>query len=427
MGEGSPKKRPPQNVPAKGKRPLGKVYIGVFVALLLAGCVLSFTFGRISSGRQTQAAPDLNAPGARILKSGPWGEIECVPMTITPPESLLPVREWEAMQTHWLFKGFSREDLIKLLEAAELPAAEREQLLRPECLHVVPAGLDMTPPREIVASLSPQATKTLMEVLHRFPENAEPFMAFDAPTIEKSLSECGASSQAMAQFKKMSSISGDHLFLASLPCLMTELPNYEDRCRIARAITRENTLLLKIHVTPETDIKALTEYYGKGCWNADVKARFESLSQIPGGVWANISLLLPPRPAGHLYAFPQPQSPANGPAVVQDCFWTALNFLQNKSDPGFPYPEHFNAMLKSDYHQVLTDPRYGDVVLLVETDGRIIHGAVFIADDVVYTKNGPTQFHPWILTTTDDLLREYSVLTSPGQQLMIKYVRNKNF
>jgi hypothetical protein len=359
-----------------------------------------------------------------MLKPGPWGEVECIPMPIAAPDSLLPIKQWEAMQTHWLFKGFSREDLAKLLEAAGLPAADREQLLRSECLHAVPAGLDLTPPREIVVSLSPQARQKILEVLRRFPENAEQVMTFDPQAMEKNLRECGASSKADDMFMKMSSVSGGRLLLASLPVLMWELPNEDDRCRVARAITRENTLLLKVHVTPETDIKALTEYYGKGCWKADVKAIFESLSQIPGGAWANISLLLPPRPAGHLYTFPQPQNPANGPVVVQDCYWTALNFLQNKSDPGFPYPEHFNAMLKNDYYQV-ADPRYGDVLLLVATDGRILHGAVFIADDVVYTKNGAPQFRPWTLMTISDLLKEYAGLVAPGQELMVKYVRNR--
>jgi len=431
MGGRQPQKDVPQNGPAKVKRSLRGVRIGVGIAcvLLLAGT--SFVLGRIEGHREAQAEPDSaaldsSAPGARILKSGPWGEVECIPMSIGVPDSLLPVREWAESATHWLFKGFSRDDLAKLLDSAGLPAAQRDKLLSPECLHAAAAGLDMTPPREIMVALSPKAREKIYEVLHRFPENTEPLMAFNASTLEKNFNECGVSDEAEALFKKLSSSSGDRVLFSSLPCLMAELPNYAEQCRTARAITRESTLLLKVHVTPTTDINALTEYYGKGCWRTDVRAMLESLSQIPGGAWVNVARMMPPRPAGLLYKFPQPQNAAEGPPVSHNCYWTALNFLKEKSDPALSSPEHLNAALAADYAQVAGDPRYGDVVLLMQPDYKAIHAAVFIAGDVVYTKNGESPLRPWTLTTVSQLLKEFACVAEPGKELRAVYYRNRN-
>ena len=42
-------------------------------------------------------------------------------------------------------------------------------------------------------------------------------------------------------------------------------------------------MLLRLHVTPNSDINALTAYWGKASWTRDVKAILESLALVPGG------------------------------------------------------------------------------------------------------------------------------------------------
>ena len=34
------------------------------------------------------------------------------------------------------------------------------------------------------------------------------------------------------------------------------------------------------------------------------------------------------------------------------------------------------------------DPQFGDVILLVNQDNVLVHSATYLADDVVFTKNG---------------------------------------
>ena len=63
-------------------------------------------------------------------------------------------------------------------------------------------------------------------------------------------------------------------------------------------------------------------------------------------------------------------------------------------------------------------PRYGDVLIMAKPDGDIIHSAVF-------TKNGATAIFPWMFSTVPDLLKQYSFHAPEGQQLTLRYFRNK--
>nr|QMS48049.1 hypothetical protein WG33_0248 [uncultured bacterium] len=52
-------------------------------------------------------------------------------------------------------------------------------------------------------------------------------------------------------------------------------------------------------------------------------------------------------------------------------------------------------------------PTFGDVLMLVKPGGDIIHSCVFIADNIVFTKNGANPSAPWILMTLDDVVAFY--------------------
>jgi len=83
--------------------------------------------------------------------------------------------------------------------------------------------------------------------------------------------------------------------------------------------------------------------------------------------------------------------------------------------------------LDSEYFPVFSDPRYGDLVFLVKPNGDIIHWAVFLADDIVYTKNGGHFTAPWMLAKISDLVDIYSPYVSSDEKLIVAYYRNKYY
>jgi hypothetical protein len=83
--------------------------------------------------------------------------------------------------------------------------------------------------------------------------------------------------------------------------------------------------------------------------------------------------------------------------------------------------------LKEDYFPVQSDPRYGDLVLFLTPNEHLIHSAVYLADNIVYTKNGGTSLHPWMLSTVEDLVDQYSFQVPPNAALQVKYFRSKYY
>jgi hypothetical protein len=240
--------------------------------MLLVGATTSgFVLGRM--GRH-EPAPSSSAytQGSRTLKSGPWGEIEVIPMSIAAPTELLPIRRWETDPTHWIFKGYSKDDLARLLSGNEFTSTEREVLLGPAVAHMIPTGVDMTPPREIVLGLGAAGRQKLYEALVRFPENLDNVVVFDAKSMEEHLRDCGVSAETVALFKKLCAPSGKHLLFSSFSCLLPEISKFEEKVRFVKAVTCQDTLLLRLHVTPESDVNTLSEYWGKGQWATNVKA-----------------------------------------------------------------------------------------------------------------------------------------------------------
>jgi hypothetical protein len=61
-------------------------------------------------------------------------------------------------------------------------------------------------------------------------------------------------------------------------------------------------------------------------------------------------------------------------------------------------------------HYYKTRPPYelGDILVFVDKNENALHSCVFVADDIVFTKNGNNLATPWILMTLEDLSKIYT-------------------
>ena len=122
----------------------------------------------------------------------------------------------------------------------------------------------------------------------------------------------------------------------------------------------------------------------------------------------DLAHLLPPFARKRIYTFQRPgKDPAGGQT---DCHWTAFNFFNDPPDDRFFDPEHIQATIASAYEPVTgSEWRMGDIVALFDSAGESIHSAVFIADDLVFTKNGAMGDQPWIYMRLGDMLAHYAI------------------
>jgi hypothetical protein len=205
--------------------------------------------------------------------------------------------------------------------------------------------------------------------------------------------------------------------------MLALLPDSGEKVRFVKALTRQKTMLVRLRITKDSDVTKLAEYWGRSVWAPNIRAILDGIEHIPGGTFMNIMTVLPPLPASQLYFYPISSGSASAP--LRDCHWTSLNFFRDTTDTRPVDSVNFTKELTTDYFPISGDPRYGDILILAKPDGEIVHSAVVIADEIVFTKNGATAIYPWMLSTVADLLKQYSFLAPDGQQLTLRYFRNK--
>src|SRR5207248_590158 len=128
----------------------------------------------------------------------------------------------------------------------------------------------------------------------------------------------------------------------------------------------ERTFLMRLRITPETDIDALVRYWGRGGRGEELRPLLESMAQIPGGASVNISYLLPPFARVRLYTYARPTDATAG---RQNCFWTALNFFNEDPDQRFVDADFAQRVLATDYEQVFGPAEFGDVISVRDPSG----------------------------------------------------------
>ena len=73
--------------------------------------------------------------------------------------------------------------------------------------------------------------------------------------------------------------------------------------------------------------------------------------------------------------------------MPQDCFWSAYNFFNDPPDNSVENT-HSVVQLNREYDRISNPSQLGDLMILTTRDGVPIHAAVYLADDIYFTKNG---------------------------------------
>ena len=128
--------------------------------------------------------------------------------------------------------------------------------------------------------------------------------------------------------------------------------------------------------------------------------------------------MLPEFARNRVYTFPSTQDDST--AGRQDCAYTAMNFFNRIADTHFLDPDVIQRTLVRDYLPVGEQPAFGDLVQLVDGEGKIFHMSVFLADDFVFTKNGVSLSEPWTIMRLKDMLTLYFANRTEGKVLLLR-------
>lgn len=338
-------------------------------------------------------------------RPGPWGELQYSRIVVEPPDEFAAADYSTAAPLRWAFVGYSRQDLTALWRAAELTEAQVRVLEDPATLEIGPAAIVVHPPAQLVLELGNPARTRIYSALSAFPENpdqAEPFR-FRADTAEEWFDNSGLAPETLELVGRLLYRRGTSLLFSDHNVVLPWLSSNAERVKLVKTLARKSTLLVKLRVRPDSDLDTLADYWGRGPRRKGMRALLESMAQRKQGISIDIAHLLPRFPRAHLFTYPQLPEEGAG----HDCHWTSLNFFNDPPDPRFTDTTVVKQVLERDYAPVAGRPLLGDIFVFIRDDGTVIHSCVYVADDIVFTKNGAAEVMPWILMNLSDVTAFY--------------------
>lgn len=401
-----------------------------FVVLL---CFIVLPWALIATGVLPKS--DANAPKAKPAaqpetaaatehRTGEWGDLELIRLTTMPSEELMTPGWSKTLEVCWFFPEHTQESLRQFLESLELTDPQRANLLNPDAWTTEADGVTLRPDRETIFSLSPAVRDAIYSVLARSSRNMPYHVPWSIRTedFEPALAASGLTQETQDAIRRVAFQRGNRTCVSDGITILNSTDSIDEKLIASRLLSSASTYLVKLHVPHGADVDHLTTYWcGRGR-RKDLRPMLESLAALPKGGTLDIGHLLPAFGRQRLYIYPHPAQARDG--VNRDCHWTSLNFFSLTPDDQLGVPEQAMRHIVDQYYRISETPKFGDLVFFSLKNGDIIHSCVYLAANLVFTKNGDSVFQPWSIMDLDDVKQIYSYLSPDGVEL--QYWRNRS-
>jgi hypothetical protein len=339
---------------------------------------------------------------------GPWGNLEYYYVQIEMPERLLDLVQRPDPQPRWNFPGATEASLRMLFEKAGLPEALTKFLLDPENMAVSDSIVSVFPPMpDLLALTREQRTviygelaKTEANVFHHNPTyitNGDPDAWFARSGLRPELLEA---------IKKLTYMRGEVLCFCDLGVLFAMVKSDREARDVVRAASRTSSMVLQLDMKTKNNLAQVAEYWAACRRNSEAKGAVSTAAHTEGITDLDCIHLLPPLPRRYLHNYYLDELSIFG--GMPDCHWSSLNFFNLTPIDYARDPRLVKLHVEEDYEPVEAPYQFGDVLMFLSPSGEQIHSCVYVADDIVYTKNGRTVSTPWTLNKISDLRRLYS-------------------
>jgi len=170
--------------------------------------------------------------------------------------------------------------------------------------------------------------------------------------------------------------------------------------------TRSRCLIAHLRIDPGDDIKALGDYWSAHNENSDVLPLLASAGERKCcSTELDLTHLLPTLARRWIYTYPGLYYARQG--RLPDCHWTTLNFFNITPQQYYRDSRLASQRMLEAYTPIAPPYRFGDALLLLDPHGDAVHSCVFIADDIVFSKDGENILQPWVLKKIDEVKQAY--------------------
>ena len=397
------------------------------VALVFTASMVTYAVEKGGKRPPLQVAvqsPSDQNPALPPKEVPPWGEMVARDIKIEPPDEYLAFELQRITPPSWIFDGLSTDQVRRLMVSCGLTEKQAESALAPGKVSVSQSSVTVAPDEDLVVSLSQQTRASLYHELAHSSENEHmrfPF-CYSGKEFDEAFATNKISPAITAAVKGLLYPRGDLQCFSDYELVLRQIHDKDEQMRLLRILSSETAVMAGIRIRPDTDVKKLLGYwagYG-GIRIKDIEPLLDSIKSLPDGR-IGLVYMLPQFARQRLYTFPLPSQPGD---PTMDCHWSTMNFFNEIPDDHFTDPAYTVKYLQSNYYQIAKANAYGDIILFLDGDtSNAIHSAVYLADDIVFTKNGNNMAQPWMLMHLKDLVTKYQ---SDGPGHMLVY-RNKKW
>jgi hypothetical protein len=395
----------------------------VFSLALVAGA--TFVGFKLATGNHPRLAEAFAVDPkdkTRSIHVGPWGELITRDIGLERPAEFLTEEVASPQPETWTFNSLKPDAVKALLVKHGLASDQVATVFSPGNFSADGAGTVLKPSAGFLLSLDPDTRQKLCLALAGSGVNLYldyPYI-FPGGNIESIYANTRLHADDVALMKRLVYANGDARQLSDYQALLCQIPTVERRVALARALSRQSAVFAGLVIKPDTDIDKIAAYWGNvpNVRFTNIRPLLESLKELPEGGNLSLFYLLPKFARDRLYTFPLP--PQSGEPTM-DCHWSTFNFSNETPDNRFNDPNYAVQFIQKNYYQIAAPSIYGDILLLMNDRNEVKHSAVYLADDIVFTKNGNNYRQPWMLMRIPDLLATYPA-TPPMKPI---YMRRK--
>jgi hypothetical protein len=360
------------------------------------------------------------------IHSGPWGDLQEWDIRVEQAMEFVNFDRTSNEGPFWNFGSLTAPAVQNVLMSSGLSSEDTGKLLLNQVKN--PSGAFVIKPDEsILLGLDPVVRSKLYLALSQNPSNRlqnAPYFLPKGDVMQLFDKKYDSNVKASALMKKLLYVRNGYTYFSDPEVILRHIPNPEERAEYLQSLTSQNAVLLKLLIKPDSDIDKPLNYWAltsAGVRIKDLRPLFEAQQRLPAGGSISVLYLLPPMARERL--FTTPLTPGVGTPKQPDCHWSALNFFSEIPDDRMSDNDFASSFIAQNYYEIGKAGLQGDLVLLFNERNRVIHSSVYLADDIVFTKNGVNFAQPWILMHEKDMIGYFSAL----EPVKVAYFRRKRF
>jgi hypothetical protein len=365
----------------------------------------------------------LRGDRAKIV-SGAWGDLQEWDIRLEQPLEYVGFEKTTEKGPFWSFGTLTEQAVHDLLITSGCSEDQAKRLIQSR-MGGMGAIFLLQPDPETILSLAPETRSKLYLALSQNPSNrfqATPYFipGGDVDELVSGHKEFGR--KRISLVKKLCYQRNGFTYFSDPEVVLKALDSEESRLDFLQIMTGQSAVLARLLIRPESDIEKPLNYWAlsmHGVLLKDLMPMLQAQKREANGGSLSILYLLPPMARERLFTSPLP--PQNDGLKLPDCHWTALNFFSTNPDPRMNDNGYASQFIQDNYYEVAKPGIAGDLVLLVNKSGQAVHSAVYLADDLVFTKNGINYAQPWVLMHIKHMQGNFSAL----EPVKLAYFRRK--